>query len=104
ALKSMGGAIVKAAHHVKAQLFEEAVEALDATPDRMELAAGHVRVAGDAARKVPVTALLAKAMARRGPIVGYGSTGAFNRLPSFACSAAEVEVDPDTGYVTLHRF
>ncbi|HEX9842783.1 MAG TPA: xanthine dehydrogenase family protein molybdopterin-binding subunit, partial [bacterium] len=37
ALKSMGGAVLKAAEHVKAQLFEEAVESLDVTPERMEL-------------------------------------------------------------------
>jgi CO/xanthine dehydrogenase Mo-binding subunit len=104
ALKSMGGAVLKAAEHVKAQLFEEAVEALDASPDRMELAEGQVRVSGEPRRSVAVTALLAKAMARRGPIVGYGSTGNFNRLPSFACQVADVEVDPDTGFVKLLRF
>ena len=104
ALKSMGGAVLKAAGHVKAQLFEEAVEALDVGPDRMELAEGHVRVQAEPARAVAVTALLAKAMARSGPIVGYGSTGNFSRLPSFACQVADVEVDPDTGAVKLLRY
>ncbi len=109
ALKSMGGAVLKAAEHIKAQLFEEAVEALDVGPDRMELAGDQVRVKTapgrtEPSRSVAVTALLAKAMARRGPIVGYGSTGNFNRLPSFACQVADVEVDPDTGQVRVLRY
>jgi CO/xanthine dehydrogenase Mo-binding subunit len=108
ALKSMGGAVLKAAEHVKAQLFEEAVESLDVTPERMELAEDEVRVRdakpGQPARSVKVTALLAKALARRGPIVGYGSTGNFARLPSFACQVADVEVDPDTGSVRVLRY
>ncbi len=104
ALKSMGGAILKAVEDVKRQLFAEAVDALDATPDHMELGEGVVQVTDDPARSVPVTTLLAKAMAARGPIVGYGSTGNFNRLPSFACHAAEVEVDQDTGQVTILRY
>jgi len=104
ALKSMGGAILKAALHVRQQLFEQAVEALDAPPERMELAGGEVRVVGEAKRAVPVTRLLAQAMAARGPIVGYGSTGTYNRLPSFACHVAEVEVERDTGQVRLLRY
>ncbi len=104
ALKSMGGAVLKSAEHVRQQLFEEAIPELDAPPERMELAGGQVRVAGEPERAVAVTRLLAKAMASRGPIVGYGSTGNFSRLPSFACHVADVEVDPDTGYVRLLRY
>ena len=104
ALKSMGGAVYKAANHVRQQLFEEAVESLDATPERMELADGQVRVAGAPERTVSVTQLLAQASMKQGPIVGYGSTGAFSRMPSFACHVADVEVDTETGQVKLLRY
>ncbi|MEE8436344.1 MAG: xanthine dehydrogenase family protein molybdopterin-binding subunit [bacterium] len=104
ALKSMGGAVYKAANHVRQQLFEEAVESLDASPERMELADGQVRVVGAPERTVPVTQLLGQAMMKQGPIVGYGSTGMFNRMPSFACHVADVEVDTETGQVKLLRY
>ena len=104
ALKSMGGAVFKAAVEVRRQLFEEAVEALDAAPERMELAGGQVRVVGEPGRAVPVTQLLGQAMMKQGPIIGYGATGMFNRLPSFACHVADVEVDPETGQVRLLRY
>ena len=104
ALKSMGDAVVRAAENVVQQLFQEAVEALDAAPERMELAGGEVRVAGEPRRAVAVTRLLAQAMAARGPIVGYGSTGMYSRLPSFCCHVADVEVDTDTGMVRVLRY
>lgn len=104
ALKSMGTAALLAAGHVKRQLFDLAVEDLDATPERMELGEGQVRVKDEPARAVPVTKLLAKAMAAGGPVVGHGGTGAFNRMPSFCAHVADVEVDPDTGSVKLLRY
>ena len=104
ALKSMGTAAMIAANHVKQQLFDLAVEDLDATPERMELAEGQVRVKDAPERAVPVTKLLSSAMASRGPIVGQGSTGAFNRMPSFCAHVADVEVDTETGYVKLLRY
>jgi len=104
ALKSMGGAVLKAAEHVRSQLFEAAVEPLDATPEHMELAEGQVRVTAQPDRGVPVTALLAKTTAGGDMVVGVGSVGVFNRLPSFACHVAEVEVDPETGRVEVLRY
>ncbi|MCZ6628184.1 MAG: xanthine dehydrogenase family protein molybdopterin-binding subunit [SAR324 cluster bacterium] len=103
-LKSMGTAAVQAAQEVKQQLFELAVEELDATPDNMELAEGEVRVQGSPERTVAVRKLLAKHMANSGPVVGKGGTGAFSRMPSFCAHIADVDVDPETGRVTLLRY
>ncbi len=104
ALKSMGTAALQATGHVKEQLFELAVEELDATPESMELAEGQVRVKDAPERTVPVTKLLAKSMTGKGPVVGRGGTGNFPRMPSFCAHVADVEVDPDTGRVTLLRY
>ena len=103
-LKSMGTAALLAAAEIRRQLFDLAVDALDAQPDRMELAPGEVRVIDEPGRAVAVPALLKKAMAKSGPVVGYGSTGAFTRMPSFAAHVADVEVDRETGRVTVLRY
>jgi CO/xanthine dehydrogenase Mo-binding subunit len=89
---------------VRRQLFDLAVQDLDAPPERMELAEGAVQVKGDPKRKVPVTALLKRAMTARGPTVGYGSMGAFTRMPSFCVHVVDVEVDPETGRVSVLRY
>jgi CO/xanthine dehydrogenase Mo-binding subunit len=104
ALKSMGTAALHAAQDVRRQLLDLAVADLDAPPERLELAPGAVQVKGDPSRGVAVTALLRRAMAARGPVVGYGSTGAFTRMPSFCVHVADVEVDPETGRVTVLRY
>jgi CO/xanthine dehydrogenase Mo-binding subunit len=104
ALKSMGTAALRAAAEVRRQLFELAVQDVDAPPDRLELQGGFVRVRGDARRRVGVPALLQRALAATGPVVGYGSTGAFTRMPSFCVHVADVEVDPETGRVTILRY
>jgi CO/xanthine dehydrogenase Mo-binding subunit len=104
ALKSMGTAALQAAAEVRRQLFELAVQDVDAPPDRLELQGGFVRVRGDARRRVGVPALLRRALAATGPVVGYGSTGAFTRMPSFCVHVADVEVDPETGRVTILRY
>ncbi|MDH4248351.1 MAG: xanthine dehydrogenase family protein molybdopterin-binding subunit [Deltaproteobacteria bacterium] len=104
ALKSMGGAVLKAAGEVRRQLFEAAVQDLDASPDRMELAEGVVRIAGEPKRSVPVTKLIARTLADSGPIVGLGRTGSYTRLPAFAAHVVDVAVDLETGQVRLTRF
>ncbi|MBI3993758.1 MAG: xanthine dehydrogenase family protein molybdopterin-binding subunit, partial [Candidatus Lambdaproteobacteria bacterium] len=104
ALKSMGLASLYAAEQARRQLFELAVEDLDVTPERMELAEGHVRDRERHEHKVAVTRLIARHMGKRGPVVGQGGTGTFTRMPSFAANVAEVDVDPDTGQVRLTRF
>ncbi|MCH8883343.1 MAG: xanthine dehydrogenase family protein molybdopterin-binding subunit [SAR324 cluster bacterium] len=104
ALKSMGDAALRAAHHVREQLFDLAVEALDAAPGRLELVGGQVRVRGEPGRSVAVPALLGKAMNVSGPVVGHGSTGAYKRMPGFGAHVADVEVDPETGQVRLLRY
>jgi len=103
-LKSHGTACFKAAEHIKEQLFELAVDELDATTERMELKGGQVRVQGEPQRAVAVTRLLSKASASTGPLVGYGATGNSPRMPSMAAHVADVEVDPETGRVTVLRY
>ncbi|MBI4081615.1 MAG: xanthine dehydrogenase family protein molybdopterin-binding subunit [Candidatus Lambdaproteobacteria bacterium] len=103
-LKSHGLACFKASEHIKAQLFELAVDELDASAERMELKGGQVRVQGEPSRAVAVTKLLSQAQGKTGPIVGYGATGNSPRMPSMAAHVADVEVDPETGQVKVVRY
>lgn len=104
ALKSMGTAALQAALDVRRQLFDLAVQDLDVPPERMELLPGAVAVKGNPKRQVAVTALLKRAQAGQGPVVGHGATGMFTRMPSFCAHVADVEVDPETGRVTVLRY
>ena len=110
-----GAAVKQAGEEVKAQLLEVAGEMLDFPPEDLEVKAGRVfsprnpeveLTFGDAARRHFVT---------RGPLVGKGSYtppklgGTFKGAPvgtspaySFAAQVSEVEVDEETGEVTLH--
>jgi CO/xanthine dehydrogenase Mo-binding subunit len=104
ALKSMGDAALRAAMHLRDQIFEAAVEFLDAPPARIELREGQVRVKGKPERAVDIATLLAKVMETRGPLIGQGSTATYRRTPSCSAQVADVEVDPETGQVRLLRY
>jgi CO/xanthine dehydrogenase Mo-binding subunit len=104
ALKSMGTAALQAALDVRQQLFGLVVQDLDVPPERMEMVPGAVAVKGSPERRVPVTALLKRALAAKGPVIGSGATGMFTRMPSFCAHVADVEVDPETGRVTVLRY
>ena len=81
---------------------------------------GHVEVAGSPQRRIPLAEVAAAALAEGGPIAATGSAvsapapideatmrGAYFRhfnAPTFHVHLAEVEVDPETGRVTIVRY
>ncbi len=109
-----GAAVKQAGEEVKTQLLEMAAEMLDFPPEQLDVKAGRIfsptnpevsLAFGDAARRFFVT---------RGPLVGKGSYtppklgGTFKGAPvgtspaySFAAQVSEVEVDEETGQVTV---
>jgi CO/xanthine dehydrogenase Mo-binding subunit len=109
-----GRAVLAAAGDVRDQLLELASAELEADPDDLELAVGHVRVRGSPDRSVSIAAL-----AEAGTIHGKGSGtvpgvpagdtgGCVGRLgnetfaaPQLITQAAHVKVDRETGVVRV---
>lgn len=115
---NQGQAVRLAVADAKRQLAQVAASQLGTTPEELELVEGLFRLAGDPARRVPLTLCAALAPYTVGPVVGRGTyngtppapspdvrfTGAFHRslnAPSFGAQAVEVEVDPETGQVRV---
>jgi len=114
---SLGAASTAACAEVKKKILEIASDMLEADPGDLELADGHVSIAGIPDRKVSIAAVAARAQSTTGPISGSGAfTGPGTAampgcaaghmiealdLPVFAVHDCEVAVDPDTGHVEI---
>ena len=117
---AVGNAARLAAEDVRRKALQMAAGMLEASPDDLELAEGQVRVVGAPERAVPLAMIALAAVWTVGPITGQGSynqtPAAFNPAcsvgnvmpvfsqPSFHVHLCEVEVDPDTGKVTVLRY
>jgi CO/xanthine dehydrogenase Mo-binding subunit len=112
-----GNAVIQAAREVCSLLLEVASDLLEADPGELEISNDVVSVRDDPERSVPVADVAAHAtFVQRRMIAGRGAygwppavvdpeTGAGNPLHNFAYGAtlAEVEVDEETGEVTVLR-
>ncbi|WP_166351302.1 xanthine dehydrogenase family protein molybdopterin-binding subunit [Phytoactinopolyspora limicola] len=116
----MGNAALEAAGKVREQVLDVAAGLLEADPADLELVANAVRVAGVPDRQLDLATVAGTALMTRGPI---SATGAFVAPPipfdagcmtgalfthfaaaTYHAHLAEVEVDPDTGRVTVLRY
>ncbi len=112
----VGNAVIAAAIEARASLLEVAAEELEAAVDDLEIDGhGHVMVRGAPARAVNVADIASIAQFKYGrTIAGRGSfmkpkslvdpeTGAMDpdSTEAHACTIAEVEVDTETGIVTV---
>jgi CO/xanthine dehydrogenase Mo-binding subunit len=104
---SSGMATVDAAREIKAEACKRAAKVWDLSEDAVEWTNGTVRPAGqNAGKHKPMTLADIAAIAGKtgGPIVGYARINAHGAAPSFATHMADVEVDPETGRVTVLRY
>ncbi|MEW5721482.1 MAG: xanthine dehydrogenase family protein molybdopterin-binding subunit [Thermodesulfobacteriota bacterium] len=114
-----GNGVLAAAGEAFRQLAETAAEMLEANTADIECREGSFFVRGTPEKTLPFRTVCDKAvLARRGaPVVGVGFYDPKTVMPDpktkygnispaypFACHVAEVEVDPDTGQVTLTNF
>jgi len=100
-------AIVEAAKEIKADLCARAAKLWDLKADQVEFKDGHVRATGAGADKhTPMSvADFAKVAGKTGgPIGGYGRINAQGAGPSFGTHLVDLEVDPETGRVTILRY
>jgi CO/xanthine dehydrogenase Mo-binding subunit len=114
-----GNGVLAAAKDAFRQLAEIAAEMFEARAEDIECRHGQFFVSGSPEKSLPFQEIAAQAtFARHGaPVVGTGFYNPSTALPDpetkygnispaypFACQIAEVDVDPDTGQVTVTNF
>ncbi len=100
-------AIVEAAKQIKAELCARAAKLWDLKPDEVEFEAGRVKHKNDTTDKFKPMSLadFAKVAGKTGgPIGGYGRINAQGAGPSIGTHVVDLEVDPETGRVTILRY
>ncbi|MFQ5471444.1 MAG: xanthine dehydrogenase family protein molybdopterin-binding subunit [Dehalococcoidia bacterium] len=101
---TVGQAVKLAAEDARRQMLDIAAQRFEASPEEFSLADGKVHLDGDD-DKVLTFERLGKMTtnfgARFAPVVGRGTMSTRRSAPGFSAQAAEVEVDPDTGAVTV---
>jgi CO/xanthine dehydrogenase Mo-binding subunit len=100
-------AVVEAAKEIKADLCRRAAKLWELPPDQVEFAEGHVKPVVDTNGKVKPMSIadFAKVAGKTGgPIGGSGRINAQGAGPSFGTHLVDVEVDPETGRVTILRY
>ncbi len=112
-----GNACIDAAQKIKKQVKKAVAEAWDCKPRQVALAGGWAFDAKDTGRKMPISEAFNLAEAKFGAL---GSTGSYNTPKdihgsyrggtigsspaySFTAHVAEVEVDPETGFVEVGK-
>jgi len=100
-------AIVEAAKQIKADLCARAAKLWECKPEQVEFSGGYVKplgALGDKAKPMSI-ADFAKASGKTGgPIGGVGRINAQGAGPSFGTHLVDLEVDPETGRVTILRY
>jgi len=100
---SSGMALVEAARDVIRQLRERAAKIWEVAVEEVEWVEGHARLSGKG--KTLSLAELAKTAGKTGgPIIGNAAINATGAGPSLATHLVDVEVDPETGKVTILRY
>jgi CO/xanthine dehydrogenase Mo-binding subunit len=104
---TVGKAVELAAEDAKRQMLEIAARRLECEPEDLEMAHGEIRLKGSEEKSLSLKRLGRITTSFSAPypaIVGRGTMTARRQAPGFCAQAAEVEVDPDTGEVTVLRF
>jgi CO/xanthine dehydrogenase Mo-binding subunit len=104
---SSGMATVEAARDVMKEACKRAAKLWELPEDAVEYSTGGVRPAGpNAGKHAPMTLKEIAGIAGKtgGPIVGYARINAAGAAPSLATHIADVEVDPETGKVSVIRY
>ncbi|MBI1884805.1 MAG: xanthine dehydrogenase family protein molybdopterin-binding subunit [Chloroflexi bacterium] len=104
---TVGRAVKLAADEARRQILEIAGHRLETAPDDLEMKDGVVRIKGSTDKTLTfgrIGHMSTGFAARYAPVVGTGTITARRQAPGFTVQIAEVEVDPDTGEVTLLRY
>jgi CO/xanthine dehydrogenase Mo-binding subunit len=104
---TVGVAVMQAAQNARQQALEIAAGELEAAVQDLEIVDGRVTVRGMPDKGVTLAQIGKKGnlyMSKVEPVIGVAHPAFTQQAPAFAAELARVEVDPDTGEVTLHEF
>jgi CO/xanthine dehydrogenase Mo-binding subunit len=104
---TVGTAVLQAAEDARRQTLEIAAKELEASPQDLDIENGKVVVRGVPDRGITLAAIGRKGnlyMSKVPPVLGVANPAFTQQAPAFAAQLARIEVDPDTGEVTLHAF
>ncbi len=105
-LYTVGPAVIEAAREARRQTLELAAASFEAAPEDLEIRDGAVQVKGSPDKKIPLAKIAQGTMrygAKQAPVLAHGRHAQQSQSPGFCAQLAEVEVDPETGHVKVHR-
>jgi CO/xanthine dehydrogenase Mo-binding subunit len=103
---TVGPAVIQAAQEARRQVFELAAQTFEAAPEDLEIQGGRVQVKGAPDKAIPLAKIAQRTMrygSKQAPVYGSGRHAQNHPSPGFCAQLAEVEIDRDTGRVTVHR-
>jgi CO/xanthine dehydrogenase Mo-binding subunit len=104
---TVGTAVLEAAKDAKRQTLEIAAAEMEASVHDLEIEDGRVVVRGMPDRSITLAQIGKKGnlyMSKVPPVLGVSHPAFAVQAPAFAAQLARIEVDPDTGEVTVHDF
>ncbi len=104
---TVGAAVLQAAEDARRQTFEIAAAELEASVHDLELVDGKVTVRGAPSKGITLASIGKKGnlyMSKTPPVLGKANPAFTQQAPGFAAQLARLELDPDTGEVTLLDF
>ena len=99
-----GWASYQAAQDIKQQMCQRAAKTWDCPVEEVEYSDGVLQHTKDAEHRLTFKQVAARQNATGGPIVGSAGVNPGGAGPSLATHIVDVEVDPDTGKVTILRY
>jgi CO/xanthine dehydrogenase Mo-binding subunit len=104
---TVGAAVLEAAEDARRQTLEIAAKELEAATHDLEIEDGRVVVRGVPSRGITLAQIGKKGnlyMSKVPPVLGVSHLAFSVQAPAFAAQLARIEVDPETGQLTLHDF
>ena len=104
---TVGAAVLQAAEDARRQTFEIAAAELEASVHDLELTDGKITVRGMPDKGITLATIGKKGnlyMSKTPPVLGKANPAFTQQAPGFAAQLARLEVDPDTGEVTIQDF
>jgi CO/xanthine dehydrogenase Mo-binding subunit len=104
---TVGAAVLQAAEDARRQTFEIAAAELEASVHDLELVDGKITVRGAPNKGITLASIGKKGnlyMSKTPPVLGKANPAFSQQAPGFAAQVARLELDPDTGEVTLLDF
>ena len=99
-----GWAAYEAAQDVKMQLVERAAALWETSPGQVEYVDGVVQHSADPELRLAFKELAAMLDEAGGPVVGRANLNPTGAGGSYSANIVDVQVDPDTGKVGVHRY